>query len=78
MTHFIYSGSLCFINEFRGGRKMAYDKWLQDQQLQNPYLIDNDPELRREVDKLRRQEIFNQRQEENRRRNDRRIAYLDP
>ena len=28
MTHFIYNGSLCFINEFRGGRKTAYDKWL--------------------------------------------------
>ena len=31
VTHFIYSGSLFFINEFRGGRKKAYDKWLQDQ-----------------------------------------------
>ena len=54
VTHFIYSGSLCFINEFRGGRKKVYDKWLQDQQLKDPSLIDNDLELRREVDKLRR------------------------
>ena len=54
VTHFIYSGSLCFINEFRGGRKKAYNKWLQEQQMRNPYLIDNDPRLRREVDKLRR------------------------
>ena len=53
VTHFIYSGSLCFINEFQRGRKKAYDKWLQDQQFKDPSLIDNDPELRREVDKLR-------------------------
>ena len=54
VIHFIYSGFLCFINEFQGGRKKAYDKWLQDQQMRNPYLIDSDPELRREVDKLQR------------------------
>ena len=28
VTHFIYSGSFCFINVFGGGRKKAYDKWL--------------------------------------------------
>ena len=71
VTHFIYSGSFCFINEFRGGRKKAYDKWLQDQQMKNPYLIDNDLELRREVDKLRRQGLFYQCKDEDWRQNDR-------
>ena len=28
VIHFIYNDSLCFINEFRGGRKKTYDKWL--------------------------------------------------
>ena len=60
VTHFIYNSSLCFINEFQGGCKKAYDKWLQDQQMRNPYLIDIDPELRREVDKLLRQGLLNQ------------------
>ena len=77
VTHFIYSGSLCFINEFRGGRKKAYDKWLQDQQLKNPYLIDSDLKLRRKVDKLRRQGLLHQRKDEDRRRNDRRLAYYE-
>ena len=58
VTHFIYSGSLCFINEFREGRKKAYDKWLQDRQTKDPTLIDNDLELRREVDKLRRKGLL--------------------
>ena len=31
VTDFIYSGFVCFIIEFRDGRKKAYDKWLQDQ-----------------------------------------------
>ena len=77
VTHFIYSGSLCFINKFCGGRKKAYDKWLQDQQTKDPSLIDNDPELRREVDKLRRQALLYQHKDEDRRRNDRRLAYYD-
>ena len=77
VTHFIYSGSLCFINEFRGGRKKAYDIWLQDQQTKDPTLIDNDPELRREVDKLRRQGLLYQRKDEDWRWNDRRLAYYD-
>ena len=77
ITHFIYSGSLCFINKFRGGRKKAYDKWLQDQQTKDPSLIDNDPELKREVDKLRRQALLYQRKDEDRWRNDRRLAYYD-
>ena len=77
VTHFIYSGSLCFINKFQGGRKKAYDKWLQDQQLKDPYLIDNDLELRREVDKLRRQGLLHQRKDEDQWRNDGRLAYYD-
>ena len=77
VTHFIYSGSLCFINEFQGGRKKAYDNWLQDKQLKNPHLIDNDLELRQEVDKLRRQGLLHQRKNEDRQRNDRRLAYYD-
>ena len=57
--------------------KKAYDKWLQDQQLKDPSLIDNDPELKQEVDKLRGQGLLYQRKEEDRRRNDRRLAYYD-
>ena len=43
----------------------------------NPYLIDSDPELRREVDKLRRQELLNTRKDKDRRRNNKRMAYFD-
>ena len=77
VIHFIYSGSLCFINEFRGGRKKAYENYLQNQQLKDPYLIDKDPELRREVDKLRRHGLLHQRKDEDRRRNDWRLANYD-
>ena len=62
---------------YQRGRKKAYNNWLQDQQLKDPYLIDNDPELRQEVDKLRRQGLLHQRKDEDRRRNDRRLAYYD-
>ena len=77
VTHFIYSGSLCFINEFQGGSKKVYDKWLQGQQIRNPYFIDSDPKLRREVDNLRRQGLLNIRKDEDRQQNDRRMAYYD-
>ena len=77
VIHFIYNGSVCFINEFRGDHKKAYDKWLQDQQMRNPYLVDSDPELRREVDNLRRQGLFNIRKDEDWRQNYRRMAYYD-
>ena len=76
MTHFIYSGLLCFINEFKG-RKKAYDNWLTDQKVRNPYLIDNDPELRAEASKLRMKQVIDTRRDEDRQRNDRRMAYYE-
>ena len=45
--------------------------------MKDPSLIENDPELRRKVDKLRRQGLLYQRKEEDRQRNDRRLAYYD-
>ena len=45
--------------------------------MKDPSLIDNDPELRREVDKLSRHGLFYQRKEEDWQRNDRRLAYYD-
>ena len=77
VTHFIYNGSLCFINKFRGGRKKASNKWLQHQQMKNLYPIDSDLELKREVDKLRRQGLLHQRKDEDRRRNNKQMTYYD-
>ena len=45
--------------------------------MRNPYLIDSDPELLTEVDKLQRQEILNTRRDEDRRLNDRQMVYFD-
>ena len=45
--------------------------------MKDPSLIDNDPKLRQEVDKLRRQGLLYQCKDEDRWRNDRRLAYYD-
>ena len=72
-------GICCTIRRWNliGRRRPLQQSRQQDQQLKDPSLIDNDPELRGEVDKLRRQGLLYQRKDEDRRWNDRRLAYYD-
>jgi hypothetical protein len=57
MTHFLYGSNGCFINEFRGTRKIAIDNWLTFQHSNNTELLRKDDEVRREVSKLMAQRI---------------------
>ena len=47
-----------FMNLEAIGQLKVDDNWLKDQKFKNPYLIDNDQELWREVSKLRMKEII--------------------
>lgn len=41
-THFLYGAHGCFINEFRGTKRIPYDKWLTAQRRHNWKLMDDD------------------------------------
>lgn len=52
ITHFLHGVHGCFINEFKGTRKIAYDNWLKMQRERDTRMLGDD-NVRRAIDKAK-------------------------
>lgn len=55
ITHFLYGVHGCFINEFRGTRKIAYNNLLRAQCTKETRMMEDD-DVRRAIDKAEAEE----------------------